>query len=64
MEQWLRQQAINDVQTSLNIRHRGVRAAGAGHWGYGNPAFKANVKGTRNGKSIDGDYRGVRTWAK
>jgi ketosteroid isomerase-like protein len=60
-----RQQAINDVKTSLkytsiDVSEQQVQVTGD----TAISVFKATVKGTRNGQSIDGDYRGVRTWAK
>lgn len=60
-----RQQAIDDLKnnlkyTSIEISEQQVHVTG-------NTAIsvsKASVKGTRGGQTIDGDYRGVRTWAK
>jgi ketosteroid isomerase-like protein len=59
-----RQQSINDLKeskyTSIDTSEKKVFVSG-------NTAvsvFKASVKGSRKGQSIDGDYRGVRTWIK
>jgi ketosteroid isomerase-like protein len=60
-----RQQAIDDVKnslkyTSIEVSEEQVQVTGD----TAISVFKASVKGTRNGQPIDGDYRGVRTWAK
>ena len=60
-----RQQAIDDVKnslkyTSIDVSEQQVYVTGDTAISF----FKASVKGTRNGQPLDGDYRGVRTWAK
>jgi ketosteroid isomerase-like protein len=60
-----RQQAIDDIKnslkyTSIEVSEQQVQVTGD----TAISVFKASVKGTRNGQPIDGDYRGVRTWAK
>jgi ketosteroid isomerase-like protein len=60
-----RQQAINDLKislkyTSIDVSEQQVQVTGD----TAISVFKGNVKGTRNGQPIDGDYRGVRKWAK
>jgi ketosteroid isomerase-like protein len=60
-----RQQAVDDVKTSLKytsieLSEQQVQVTGD----TAISCFKSTVKGTRNGQPIDGDYRGVRTWAK
>jgi len=60
-----RQQVIDDVKnslkyTSIEVSEQQVQVTGD----TAISVFKASVKGTRNGQPLDGDYRGVRTWAK
>ena len=60
-----RQQTIDDLKgsfkyTSIEVSEQQVQVTGD----TAVSVFKASVKGTRNGQPIDGDYRGVRTWAK
>lgn len=60
-----RQQTIDDLKgsfkyTSIEVSEQQVHVTGD----VAVSVFKASVKGTRNGQPIDGDYRGVRTWAK
>jgi ketosteroid isomerase-like protein len=60
-----RQQTIDDLKgsfkyTSIEVSEQQVHVTGDAAVS----VFKASVKGTRNGQPIDGDYRGVRTWAK
>ena len=60
-----RQQTIDDMKnsfkyTSIEVSEQQVHVTGD----TAVSVFKASVKGTRNGQPIDGDYRGVRTWAK
>jgi ketosteroid isomerase-like protein len=60
-----RQQTIDDLKgsfkyTSIEVSEQQVHVTGD----TAVSVFKASVKGTRNGQPIDGDYRGVRTWAK
>ena len=60
-----RQQTIDDLKgsfkyTSIEVSEQQVHVTAD----TAVSVFKASVKGTRNGQPIDGDYRGVRTWAK
>jgi ketosteroid isomerase-like protein len=60
-----RQQAIADLKgrlkyTSLDTSERQVFVNGDTVV----TTSKATIKGTRDGKTIDGDYRGVRTWVR
>jgi hypothetical protein len=61
-----RQQAI-DLLKSGSVKYSAIEVSEQQFHQYGDTVIetlKASVKGTRDGNSLDGDYRGTRIWVK